>query len=398
MKILRRLGFLLLQMSVFLAATTVNAEDIQVSSYNTSPYGSYKKLVTTGDTYLGTADSFMLGHVVIGGASVTSADLELVGSMRIDDPTATDPAPRALTCIDATGLATWKKVPWTGNLNGGAGVNGRFAYWTSASPPTLASANIDEDLVRGRIGIGTLNPLSLLSVSGRGSTNGAVYADNTLTSIQYGIFARSTGDASYGAYGVASGGTEGYGVYGKGATTGIKGVATDPTNGKGVAGKGITGVYGVATDSTGAGGGAGVYGISSSSTGHGVHGKSAGTGLYCEGQWCGGNRSWTDTSDFRLKTAITTIEQPIQKLEALRGVAFEWKNEPGKPELGLIAQEVSKVFPEVVQKNPAGYYAMNMTGLNGLLAEVIKEQQKSIDSLKKDIADLRAREEKGVGR
>jgi hypothetical protein len=99
-------------------------------------------------------------------------------------------------------------------------------------------------------------------------------------------------------------------------------------------------------------------------------------------------------SDARLKSAIMTISNPIDKLMQLRGVNWTWNTEEcGKagftPEStfdsGVIAQEVQAVLPQAV--GPAAnseYLALRVSnyGLVALLIEAVKEQQKQIDKLK----------------
>ena len=66
------------------------------------------------------------------------------------------------------------------------------------------------------------------------------------------------------------------------------------------------------------------------------------------------------SSDARLKTNVTTIPQAIDKIKAIRGVYYDWKDEVSdygftptqKHEIGLIAQEVEKVVPEVIHEAP----------------------------------------------
>ena len=84
------------------------------------------------------------------------------------------------------------------------------------------------------------------------------------------------------------------------------------------------------------------------------------------------------TSDENLKTNIHTIEDPLAKVAHIRGVNFEWK-ENNKRSAGVIAQEVEKVLPELI--NGEQTKTVNYNGLIGLLIEVVKEQQIQIDSL-----------------
>ena len=85
------------------------------------------------------------------------------------------------------------------------------------------------------------------------------------------------------------------------------------------------------------------------------------------------------TSDQNLKTNIQTIENPLDKIVQIRGVNFEWK-ENNKPSAGVIAQEVEKVLPQLV--NGEDTKTVNYNGLIGLLIEAVKAQQEEIDMLK----------------
>lgn len=94
--------------------------------------------------------------------------------------------------------------------------------------------------------------------------------------------------------------------------------------------------------------------------------------------------NWTATgnvtaySDERLKSNIQTIEGAVDTVKALRGVTFE---KDGKASLGVIAQEVQKVLPEVVVEGEE-YLSVAYGNIVGLLIEAIKEQQNQIDELK----------------
>ena len=66
----------------------------------------------------------------------------------------------------------------------------------------------------------------------------------------------------------------------------------------------------------------------------------------------------------------------------LNGVTFDWK-ESGRSSLGVIAQEVEKVLPELVSGEETK--TVNYNGLIGLLIECIKNQQIEINNLKKNL-------------
>lgn len=90
-------------------------------------------------------------------------------------------------------------------------------------------------------------------------------------------------------------------------------------------------------------------------------------------------------SDIRLKSNVETIDNALEKIFALRGVTFT-KNE--KKGIGLIAQEVAEVVPEVVNREiGSGYLTVAYGNLVGLLIEAIKEQQDQIDELRRIIGE-----------
>ena len=85
----------------------------------------------------------------------------------------------------------------------------------------------------------------------------------------------------------------------------------------------------------------------------------------------------TATSDARLKTNIEPIENALEKVMGLRGITYNWID-PSNPNrmMGMIAQEVLPVAPELVfQNNVDGYYGMFYGETSALLVEAIKEQQ-----------------------
>lgn len=106
------------------------------------------------------------------------------------------------------------------------------------------------------------------------------------------------------------------------------------------------------------------------------------------------------SSDNRFKTNILAIENPLQKVLKLRGVTFDWKTKefPNRifsknRSLGFIAQEVEQVLPEVVQteNNTEGYKSVQYDKVVALLVEAIKEQQKQIEVLQKEIKKIKKR-------
>ena len=92
--------------------------------------------------------------------------------------------------------------------------------------------------------------------------------------------------------------------------------------------------------------------------------------------------SFTSLSDVNKKKNITKIDNALEITQQLEGVRFDWKD-THKSSLGLIAQEVEKVLPELVETSDDGTKSVSYGNIIGVLIEAIKEQQKQIDTLKR---------------
>jgi len=89
---------------------------------------------------------------------------------------------------------------------------------------------------------------------------------------------------------------------------------------------------------------------------------------------------FNSTSDCRCKENITEVEDAYTKLGQVRGVNYNWKDS-GKYTLGVIAQEVEEVFPELVNTDEDGFKAVNYNGLVGVLVETVKCLQGKVEEL-----------------
>ena len=92
------------------------------------------------------------------------------------------------------------------------------------------------------------------------------------------------------------------------------------------------------------------------------------------------------TSDKRLKDNIKPIEDPIGKIKQIGGYSFDWNDKQNTYEgtdFGVIAQEIEQVLPSLVQTREDGYKGVKYDKIVSLLIEVVKDQQKQIDELKK---------------
>jgi hypothetical protein len=106
-----------------------------------------------------------------------------------------------------------------------------------------------------------------------------------------------------------------------------------------------------------------------------------------------GSTTW---SDARYKTDIRPLENALSSVMKIAGVTYNWKNSdfpalnfPEGEQIGVIAQEVEKVLPQVVFTGPDGYKSVSYEKLTPLLIEAVKEQQKEIDELRMELAEIK---------
>lgn len=107
-------------------------------------------------------------------------------------------------------------------------------------------------------------------------------------------------------------------------------------------------------------------------------------------------------SDINLKTNITSITSGLNLLLSLNGYYFNWNDKAEEEfnfseeeqQIGVIAQEVEKVLPQMVKTNSKGYKVVEYSKLSPVIIEAIKEQQNQIEELKKENEDLRERFER----
>jgi len=127
--------------------------------------------------------------------------------------------------------------------------------------------------------------------------------------------------------------------------------------------------------------------ISGSSTSHLTMGQISSSGdVVADGDVVAYN-----SSDVRLKDNIEVIKGSLDKIDGIRGVEFDWNEKsPGWAkerghDVGVIAQEVQKVVPEIVVERKSGYLGVDYKRLIPLLVESIKELKQEVENLKKKV-------------
>ena len=103
-------------------------------------------------------------------------------------------------------------------------------------------------------------------------------------------------------------------------------------------------------------------------------------------------------SDEKLKENINTINNGLEKVKKLRGVSYKWRkgSRKGQDDIGVVAQEVEKVIPEIVREtipcvgdfceNTESYKAVDYEKITALLIEAVKDLSAEVDELKKKLS------------
>ena len=100
------------------------------------------------------------------------------------------------------------------------------------------------------------------------------------------------------------------------------------------------------------------------------------------------------SSDERLKENKEIIQDPLDKLSSISGYEFNWIPKEGIHEnegrdIGVIAQEIERIFPQLVQTRDNGYKAVKYEKLVPVLIEAIKALKSEVDILRMENADIR---------
>ncbi|MEE9129568.1 MAG: tail fiber domain-containing protein [Phycisphaerales bacterium] len=313
------------------------------------------------------------------------------------------------------------------DLPGGRGV---FGYATASTGGGTGVSGRSDSSTEGR---GVFGYASATSGNTRGgyfksdSTNGTgVFGWAPATSGNArGVVGQSNADSGRGVYGqaVSSTGVT-YGVYGLSQSPdgrGVLGIATSSTGlAYGVLGETLStsgsavGVYGrvnsfspgpnsaaVRGENRGTGAfGIGVHG-SQNGSGWGVNGTASSGGIGVRGAGgaydffaAGPGINYGAPSSIRWKRSIETINDPLDKVAQLRGVYFDWdEDHGGHHDVGLIAEEVGAVLPEIVtyEENGIDANGMDYSKLTPLLIEAIKELHGEVEYKDSQITELQAR-------
>jgi hypothetical protein len=113
-----------------------------------------------------------------------------------------------------------------------------------------------------------------------------------------------------------------------------------------------------------------------------------------------GGTAWATSSDLRLKNVMGDYNKGLDEIALLQTVRYQYKKDnprqldSNEEQVGFIAQEVQKIFPEAVTEGPDGYLDFNMHAINVALVNAIKELKTENDRLKAENEKVNTRLEK----
>jgi hypothetical protein len=367
-----------------ITASTNGTERVRV--FGTGEVGVNTTVVTgtSSQALQVNSGAYISGNIGIGTTN-PSVKLDVNGSVRFrssitDNNNATGSANQVLTAGPSGAGVTWATLTATsvGAISGvtvtpdTATTTPLYLTFTSTTSGSITAVNVDTNGLTfipsgsGSLGIGTTSPTRNLDVNGEIRLRAGLYdSTNQLGSLNQVLTVGAGGSVTWQA------------VTSVGAISGIN-VTQDDT---GVRYPLLAAGTNSATTAQYVDATALVYNTSSNCLGIGSLTPTSRLDIIGDVKVVGivTASDFNSSSDRKLKTNIKTITNPIEKVLQINGVSFNWK-ESGKATMGVIAQEVEAVLPELVSDTDPK--SVNYNGLIGLLIECVKDQQRQIDELR----------------
>ena len=363
--------------------------------------GSATGTVVYNENHAVTSNGFGLVNVTLGGGTVVSGTFSNINW--------STGAYWVRTTFGGTELGTSKlqSVPYALYAPSSASLNGTTNMLVKfTGPSTGANSNIFDNGTK--VGIGTTTPTGLLDVKGGGFPNkpqmrlieetgsysrlqfrnsntglwtAAALTNNTSASSLFNIHFTQAADGTGGNDILRVSGQGKVGINGFDPTTGslydgMLGVKqSGSTNALSLSAAGSEGMWGFYV-------GAQFY-MYQNNTSIGNFNKTTG--------------AYSSTSDVRLKENIKPAGHVLDLVKDVQVMRYTYKRDPGHtPQLGYIAQELEKQFPEFVNKpeeieGKETAYTVNYAGMSAVAIKAIQEQQELIESMAKAIDELKAR-------
>jgi hypothetical protein len=376
-------------------ATTTGSINTSLSNLNTFS-GSENTKAATLATYTGSVDTrFTTLATTTGSINTSLSNLNTFSGSALTRLTALEVETSNLESFTSSINTTIKTrlnaetvVSGSGQINV-ASTTGDIALGTRTSGNYVAS------LVAG-------TNITLSNNSGEGATPTIGLTNNTISGISLGSNL-ATLTIGTGLSGTSYNGSTGVTIANTGVTSNVAGTGISVNSGTGAVTITNTGVTSnVAGTGVTVSGGTGAVTISigqAVATTSNVRFGSLGIGMAASGTSgridASGDIVAFSTSDKNFKENITPIENAIEKIRMISGNTYDWKSDMKEfhgfegNDVGVIAQEIEAVLPQLVTTRETGYKAVKYDKLVALLIEGIKEQQQNIDNLTIQVEELK---------
>jgi hypothetical protein len=350
--------------------------------YNTGGNNTQLYLATSAGTenvvLSASGASYLLGGNVGIGTSTPSELLEVFGKGRF-------------SIYGTAGINETLKLVSNANYNAGRGVKmgfyvpaGTNSEQLGAEIGSVTTASTSSDLFFNTTNAGVSteamrltsdNHLKLVSTSAGGTNLDMYLLEND------GLYINSNEGATGRNIIFQTGGTERLRITSGGAVL----INTTATNGYALEIEALSGGNQLFLKRSGANAGMFMGGVTGATTQFFIQANASG-GVYLTS----GATSWTGNSDLRLKNINSNIENALDKLLTLKAVNFSWKSdETNKENLGLIAQDVESVFPQVIDRSKINekdgdeteYLGVRYTELIPVLVKAIQELSAKVSAL-----------------
>lgn len=96
------------------------------------------------------------------------------------------------------------------------------------------------------------------------------------------------------------------------------------------------------------------------------------------------NKLYSQSSDVRLKSDISTLIDCLDKVKQISSKSY-FKGSSLETEYGFLAQDIAKLFPELVYTDKEGYLSINYAGFLPIIVEAIKEQRNIIEAQESEL-------------
>ena len=103
---------------------------------------------------------------------------------------------------------------------------------------------------------------------------------------------------------------------------------------------------------------------------------------------CSASSGFFETSDFRLKDFKDPVKVDLDKLSKLTKAYFTFKNDPEKMHLGVSAQEIQEIYPEIVNTNEEGFLSVDYAKLSVIALTAVDELNNRLNNIEKRLAKL----------